>query len=112
MKFEARGAKRFESENLLSYQLFDKNKQVIDQGIAKTIDISKTGVSIETFHPMQTESRIELTMGIGVDVVKAMGTVKNSKPYSEKTFQIGIEFDFLSEDDLKKIGMVYPDIFK
>ncbi len=112
MKFEARGAKRFESENLLSYQLFDENKQVISQGVAKTLDISKTGVSIETFYNMNVGDRIELTMGIGADVVKAMGTIKNNKPISERTFQIGIEFDFLSEEDLKKIGMVYPDIFK
>lgn len=112
MQFKARGAKRFESENLLSYQLFDENKQVINQGVAKTLDISKTGVSIETFWDMQIGNRIELTMGIGADVVKAMGTIKNSKVHGKKTFQVGIEFDFLSEEDLKKIGMVYPDIFK
>ena len=112
MKFEARGARRLESENLLAYRLFDGSGQVIDQGVAKTLDISKTGVSIASFHPMETGSRIELTIGIGRDVVKTMGTVKNNKPYDEKTHQIGIEFDFLSEEDLMKIGMVYPEILK
>ncbi len=112
MKFEGRGAKRLESENLLAYRLFDETLQVIGQGIVKTLDISRTGVSIKTFDTMKIGSRIELTIGIGEDVVKTMGTVKNSKSISEKEFQIGVEFDFLSEDDLIKIGMVYPDIFK
>jgi len=112
LKFEARGARRLESENLLAYRLFDKQGRVTDQGVAKTLDISKTGVSIESFHPMEIGSRIELAIGIGADVVKTMGTVKNSKPCDERRQQIGIEFDFLSEDDLMKIGMVYPEILK
>ena len=112
MKFEARGAKRFESENLLSYQVLNEQEQVVSQGVAKTLDISKTGVSIETYFPIEVGKCIALTMGIGADVVKATGTVKNNKSLGQKTYQIGIEFDFLSEEDLKKIGMVYPEIFR
>ncbi len=112
MKFEARGAKRFESENLLSFQIVDDRGRIENQGVAKTLDISKTGVSIETYFEPQVSRRIILTMGIGPDVVKATGTVKNCKPLDKKTYQVGIEFDFLSEEDLKKIGMVYPEIFR
>lgn len=112
MKFEGRGAKRLESENLLAYRLLDKEHRVIGQGVVKTLDISRTGISFETFTPMEVNSRIELTIGIGPDVVKTMGTIKNCKSFTKKTFQVGVEFDFLSEDDLSKIGMVYPDIFK
>ncbi len=112
MDFEARGAKRLESENLLAYRLFDKQMQVVSEGVAKTLDISRTGISVEAFEFMEVESKIELTIGVGADVVKTIGTIKNSKKLSEKIFHIGIEFDFLSEEDLGKIGMVYPEIFK
>ncbi len=112
MKFDGRGARRLESENLLAYRVFDSNQQVVGQGIVRTLDISRTGISFEAFSPLQKETRIELTIGIGPDVVRAMGTIKNCTAITEKTFHVGVEFDFLSEDDLNKIAMVYPDILK
>ncbi len=112
MKFDGRGAKRLESENLLAYRVFDSKQQVVGQGVVRTLDISRTGISFEAFTPLEKETRVELTIGIGPDVVKTMGTIKNCKALTEKTFHVGVEFDFLSEDDLNKIAMVYPDILK
>lgn len=112
MDFSGRGAKRLETENLLAFQLFDDKKRVILQGVVKTIDISRTGISIESFEPMEENRKIELTIGIGENVVKARGTVKNCTPRTEKTYHIGIEFEYLSDDDLNKIAMVYPEILR
>ncbi len=110
MEFNGRGAKRLESENLLAFQLFDDQNQVILQGVVKTIDISRTGISIESFQPMEINRKIELTIGFGENVVKARGTVKNCVGKTEKTYHVGIEFDYLSDDDLNKIAMVYPGL--
>ncbi len=110
--FNGRGAKRLEAEKLLAYRLFDEKQRVISEGVVKTIDISRTGISIETFEPIAVDSKIELTIGLGQDVVKAMGTVRNRKPLTDKTYQVGIEFDFLSDEDLGKIAMVYPEILR
>ena len=46
------------------------------------------------------------------EVVKALGKVRNQKKLSDNEFQVGIEFDFLSENDLDKLATVYPDINK
>ena len=112
MNFEGRGSKRVDSENLLAYRLFDKDKNVISDGMVKTLDISKTGIAISSQKPMEPGYKIELTIGLGEEVVKAHGMVKNQKSLPNKQYQIGIEFDFLTEEDLNKIGMLYPSILK
>ncbi len=112
MEFDGRGAKRLETENLLAFQLFDDQQQVILQGVVKTIDISRTGISIESFQAMDIDRKIELTIGLGENIVKARGTVKNCVNRSENTYHVGIEFDYLSDDDLNKIALVYPEILR
>ena len=112
MFFDGRGAARIETESLLAFRLLDAENQVINEGMVKTIDISRTGIAIEAPLPMPPGQRIELTIGIGDDVVKTRGTVQNMNKLAEKKYQVGIQFDYLSEEDLSKIGMVYPDILK
>lgn len=112
MEFKGRGAPRVESDNLLAYRLFDSEAKEIGGGMVKAFDISRTGVAIEAPYPMDAGFRIELTIGMGDDVVRAKGVVQNSKKVDEHTYHIGIEFDFLTDEDLNKIGMVYPEILK
>jgi len=112
MEFEGRGAPRVESENLLAFRLFDDKQNVINAGMVKTLDISRTGIAIESSLPLEVGHKIELTIGMGDEVVKAMGTIQNQKEMSNGEYHVGIAFDFLTDDDLNKIGMVYPSILK
>ena len=112
MDFDGRGATRIESENLLSFRLFDKDDNVCNEGMVKTLDISRTGIAIQAQCSMQANQKIEFTVGMGVDIVKTTGIVKNVKKIDDDYYQIGIEFDFLTEEDLNKIGMIYPNILK
>jgi hypothetical protein len=112
LDFEGRGAKRVESENLVAYRVVDKDDNTISQGMVITLDISKTGIAIQSKEFMEADSLIELTLGMGEDVVKANGIVKNIKKISDEEYQVGIEFKFLTEEDLNIIGMQYPSILK
>lgn len=112
MFFDGRSSSRIETENLLAFRLFDIENQVTNEGMVKTLDISRTGIAIEAKSPMQVGQKIELTIGIGEDVVRANGVVQNQKEIGERKYQVGIEFDFLTEEDLSKIGMAYPSILK
>lgn len=112
MEFKGRGAARTESDNLLAYRLFDQENAEIGGGMVKALDISRTGVAIEAPYPMENGFFIELTIGLGDEVVRAKGRVQNSKKVAEHTYQIGIEFDFLTEEDLNIIGMLYPEVLK
>ncbi len=96
----------------MAFRLFDDNDRVVNQGMVKTIDISRSGVAIQSQYEMPEGAKIELTIGMGTDVVKTCGLIKNLKKIDEDYYQIGIEFDFLTDEDLNKIGMIYPSILK
>lgn len=112
MDFEGRGAKRIESDNLVAYRLVDKDNNTISQGMVKAIDISKTGIAIQSKEFMEADTLIELSLGMGEEVVKASGIVKNIKKITDNEFHIGIEFKFLTEEDINIIAMQYPSILK
>lgn len=112
MEFESRESTRIDSENFLSYRLFNADDQVFDEGMATTVDISRTGIAIRTAKSMDNGLKIELTIGVADDVVKTFGKVRNQKKHNDDEYQVGIEFDFLSEENLNKLATVYPDINK
>jgi len=112
LEFKGRVAPRVESDNLLAFRLFDPQGREVNEGTVKTLDISRTGIAIETPYPMENGYHIELTIGMGDEVVKAKGVVQNQKQIKEHVYHVGIEFDFLTEEDLNRIGMVYPEVLK
>lgn len=112
MDFEGRGAERIGSQNLLSFRLFDAEGRIFNEGMVKTLDISRTGVSIEAKEPFEPGLRIELSIGLGQDILKTIGIVRNHHKIHDEAFQIGIEFEYLSADDLNKLATIYPHILK
>lgn len=112
MDFEGRAAPRLESENLLAFRILDKDDKIIQEGMVKTLDISRTGIAIESKQPMEIGAKIILTIGMGDEIVRTSGTIQNQKQIADQIYHIGIEFDFLTDEDLNKIGMVYPSILK
>lgn len=112
MDFVGRGTERVKSEDLISLILFDANGNKMHEGMAKTKNISRSGVALEYSIAMDLGSKVEMTMGLGAEVVKVSGTIKNVNPIENDKYQIGIEFDFLTEEDLNRIGMIYPDVVK
>jgi len=112
MEFESRESFRVGSDNFMSFRLYNAEDQVFSEGVATIVDISRTGIAIVTTTSIEAGLKIELTIGVGDEVVKTIGRVRNQKQHSEGEYQIGVEFDFLSEDDLDKLATVYPDISK
>ena len=112
MEFESRESFRVGSENFMSFRLFNADDQVFFEGVATIVDISRTGIAILTSTEVEAGLKIELAIGVADEVVKSNGRVRNSKKLSDSEFQVGVEFDFLSEDDLDKLSTVYPDIAK
>jgi len=111
MEFEGRESKRIDTENFISYRLYDAEGRVFE-GMVTTLDISRTGTAIRSSRPMETGLKIELSVAVGDELVKTIGKVRNQKKNSDTDYQVGIEFDFLSDEDLDKLATVYPDIAK
>jgi hypothetical protein len=70
------------------------------------------GIALEFPVEVQLGFKVELVLGVGNGIVKTTGIIENCKPSSLNHFHVGVRFDFLTEDDLNKIGLVYPSILK
>jgi hypothetical protein len=112
MDFEARSANRIPSENLLAFRLLDENGAVINEGMVISMDISRNGIALLSKIPMPAGLKIELSIGMGDEVVIAGGRIQNQKKIGEDNYQIGVEFNFLNDEDLNKIAMHYPSILR
>jgi len=112
LEFQGRGTERIKSDNLIAFILYDSKGEKVNQGMARAMDISRSGIALEFSAPLDLGLKIELSMGMGDEVAKAVGTVKNVAIIDERSYHIGIEFEFLTEDDLNQIGMIYPSILK
>ena len=110
MEFESRESFRVGSDNFMSFRLFNAEEQVFQEGVATIVDISRTGIAFITKVSIEAGLKIELAIGVADEVVKTNGRVRNQKQHSENEYQVGVEFDFLSEEDLDKLATIYPDI--
>ena len=110
MDFQGRESRRIGSENFVSYRLFDAENRVFDEGMALTLDISRTGIGIRTDHDMEIGLKVEVVIAVGDELVKTYGHIRNVKEWDDGAQHVGIEFDFLSDDELNKLAQVYPEI--
>src|SRR6056297_1090819 len=83
---------RYDSLNLLSYVCFDSDGKEWMQGIGRTLNISETGLQLETHEPIETRYVVILSVGIEDDLVDIRGKVKYCNRGRENRFESGIEF--------------------
>lgn len=93
---------RIRSLNLLSYVCVDRNKNIVKQGMGRTLNVSEGGILLETHVPIDTEYTVTLTIGLEDDLVTDInGKVIYSKPGEVGRFESGIEFEEGSEAALQ-----------
>ncbi|MBD3224877.1 MAG: hypothetical protein GF313_09115 [Caldithrix sp.] len=109
-QFEGRGAKRLDSENLVFYRQLDSEGNVQNEGMVKTIDLSKSGMALEFDHDVENDTHLEVHIGVGEEVVETNTIVRNVKKVNDELFIVGVEFKYLSDEDLNKLAMANPDI--
>lgn len=105
-----RKSTRLESDLFISYRLFDADERVCEEGMAKTRDISKSGVALENRTDFPVGSRVELTIALSEELVKADAVVRNSKEIGENVFLMGVEFTTLADEDFDKLRAEFPEI--
>jgi len=110
MSVQNRKSTRLDSDQFISYRLFDKEGNICDEGMAKTKDISRSGVSIENRRSFELASKVELTIALSEELIKAAATVRNVKEITETEYLIGLEFVDLSSDDYDKLKSEFPNI--
>ena len=84
---------RVDSLHLLNYVYTDEKSEEAMQGMGRTLNISESGVLLETHTPpISVGSVVSLTIGFEEDVVDIKGRVVYTKESSTDMFESGIEF--------------------
>jgi len=112
MSSQDRKSARLETDQFISYRLYDSEDRVCDEGMAKTVNISRSGVAVENRTQFEVGSKIELTIALSEDLVKTDGVVRNVDQKDDSTFHIGIEFSNISENEINQLAEEYPEILE
>lgn len=88
---------RIDSLNLISYACQDENGNLVQQGMGRTLNVSETGLLLETHVEIESQYPISLTLGLEDDLVEIKGQLVHSKRNIEGKFESGIRFFEMGE---------------
>jgi hypothetical protein len=91
MSQEKRKHARISSLNL-SYVCLDENEQIVKQGMGRTLNVSESGILLETHFPVDTEHIVMLTIGLEEEIIELRGDPVHSKKNDRNRYEVGIEF--------------------
>jgi hypothetical protein len=110
MSSQDRKSTRLESDQFISYRLYDSEDRVCEEGMAKTVNISRSGVAVENRTEFDVGAKVELTIALTEDLVKTDGVVRNVDKKDDTSYHIGIEFVNISENEIKQLAQEFPQI--
>ena len=93
---------RIQSLNL-SYICLDEDQNIVKQGMGRTLNISESGILLETHFPIESNHTIQLTVSLEEDLLDIKGNPVHVKSLDEGKYQIGIKFVDLDENDAKTL---------
>jgi hypothetical protein len=100
MTQEKRKHARISSLNL-SYFCLDESNKIVKQGMGRTLNVSESGILLETHLPIDPEYTVKLTIGLEEDIVELQGSPVHSKKNDNDRFEVGIKFHE-SDESAKK----------
>ena len=96
---EKRKHPRFETTNLLNFVCCGEDGENCHQGMGRTLNVSETGILLETYHPIDPQWDISITIGFEEDLVDIKGSVIFQKKSDEDTYEAGIQFSEISNHE-------------
>ncbi|NIS63463.1 MAG: hypothetical protein GTO13_23085 [Proteobacteria bacterium] len=94
---ERRRHKRIEVSRALAY------KWGMTKGILRTVDLSMGGVRIQTDSPIPVGEKVDLILLLEYEAIKPMGTVVRANLSSNRKYDVGICFETISHQCLKRL---------
>ena len=88
---EKRKSERIDSHNLISYVCYDEHNEEEGQGMGRTLNVSRGGITLETHNEIKSPF-VELTIGLEDDIIEIKGRVIYCKKNENDKFATGIEF--------------------
>jgi c-di-GMP-binding flagellar brake protein YcgR len=76
----------------LSYICLDEDKNIVKQGMGRTLNISESGILLETHFPIETSHIVQMTIGLEEDLLDITGRPVHIKAREKGKYEIGIQF--------------------
>lgn len=88
-----RRAPRIKSINLVSYARHNESLKVDeDGGVARTVNLSESGILLETYSPLPLDSEIEIDISLGDRLLTVAGVVIRAETVDKGVYRLGIKF--------------------
>ena len=81
----------------LSYICLDEDQQVIKQGMGRTLNVSESGILLETYFPIEATHTVVLSIGFKDCLVDVKGRPAHIRSTGPDVYEIGVEFLDLDE---------------
>ena len=82
---------RIQSLNL-SYICLDEDENIVKQGMGRTLNISESGILLETYFPIEPKHFVQLTIGLEEDLLDIKGKPIHVRSSGQGKYEIGIQF--------------------
>lgn len=89
---EKRKHSRTDSLRLLNYVSYDDNQVETSQGMGRTLNVSETGIMLETHVPIPVKTIASIKIGFEENVVDVLGRVIYSNCNERGRYESGIDF--------------------
>ncbi len=92
--------RRIKSLNL-SYICLDENNNIVKQGMGRTLNLSESGILLETHFPIELEYLVLLTIALKEDLLEIKGKPIHARSIETGEFEVGIEFLEPNQDSIR-----------
>ena len=107
---EKRKHSRVDSIYLLNYVNLDENDEELMQGMGRTINVSESGIMLETHVAFNENDTVDVVVGLKEDMVTIRGKVVFNRTAETGRYQSGIQFLSIEESSLATLRL-YIDAF-
>lgn len=76
----------------LSYICLDEDKNIVKQGMGRTLNISESGILLETHFPIESKHTLQLTISLEEELLDIKGKPVHIRSMGGGKYQIGIKF--------------------
>ena len=97
--FERRQTERRYALNFLDYEVLSEAGEVLGRGLARTLNVSETGLRLETGQFFDPNQKLRITLGLDNDLIQVNGRVVNSQPETDDLCSSGVMFIEFAEAD-------------
>jgi c-di-GMP-binding flagellar brake protein YcgR len=102
---------RVESTNLLNFVCMGVDGEPCHQGMGRTLNVSESGILLETYKPIDSQTPISITIGIEEELIDIEGEVVFLKESARDVYEAGIKFSQISAKE-RMILLKFIEVFK